>query len=73
MEELPLKHTYIVQGHLHHRSSEGPSYERILLPSIVGGDILSNNKMLTTSRPAQQMFVFEKGEGLTTKKNIYFE
>ena len=73
MERLYSKHTYIVQGHLHHQAEEGVGYKRILLPSIVGGDDLSNNKMKVTSRPAQEIFVFKKGEGLTTRKIVYLD
>ena len=73
MEKLPFKRTYIVHGHLHHERVEGSNYKRILLPSPVGGDSLSNNMMHTTSRPSQMMFVIRKGVGIKSEHHIYFD
>jgi hypothetical protein len=73
LEGLPKKRSYLCQGHLHHRAAEGPSYRRILLPSLVGGDRLSANMMQTGARPGQQIFVVEDGEGLTDEHNVFFD
>ena len=73
MQKLYSKQTYLVQGHLHHQAEEGVGYKRILLPSIVGGDDLSNNMMKVTSRPAQEIFIFKEGEGLTDRKTVYLD
>lgn len=73
LERLPARMTYLCQGHLHHLATEGPSYRRILLPSMVGGDDLSSNLMQTGARPAQVMFVFEKGQGLVDEHTVFFD
>lgn len=73
MEHLPYKRTYIVHGHLHHERVEGTNYKRILLPSPVGGDLLSNNIMNTTARPSQIMFVMKKGDGIKSENHVYFD
>lgn len=73
LENLPFKRTYLCQGHLHHRATEGPNYRRLMLPSMVGSDTLSSNKMQTGSRPAQSVFLMEEGKGLTEEYHTFFD
>ena len=65
---------YIVQGHLHHQEKlEGVGHNWYKLPSIVGGDILSNEIMYTNARPAQQMFLISDGGGIIKEHFTYFD
>lgn len=73
LKSLPPRKTYICQGHLHHRTEEGPSYRRIMLPSMCGGDDLSSNKMQTGSRPAQTTFLFEEDSGMKAEFYTFFD
>lgn len=65
---------YVVQGHLHHLEKlEGVGHNWYKLPSIVGGDILSNEIMYTNARPAQQMFLIADKEGIVNEIFTYFD
>lgn len=65
---------YVVQGHLHHQEKlEGVGHNWYKLPSIVGGDILSNEIMYTNARPAQQMFLIADKEGIVNEIFTYFD
>lgn len=73
MKNLCEDKSYIVQGHYHHQGEEGTGYKRIMLPSMVGGDILSNEKIKVSSRPAQELLIVTENEGLTDQCMIYFD
>lgn len=74
LAKVPSEKVYVVQGHLHHLETlEGVGFNWYKLPSLVGGDILSTEKMHTGSRPAQALFLIEKEKGLTDTHFVYFD
>jgi hypothetical protein len=73
LADAPGEKVYVVQGHLHHQEQlEGVGHKWYKLPSLVGGDILSNQMMKVGSRPAQTSFLVSR-EGIVSEKYTYFD
>lgn len=69
---LQGKNTYFINGHKHHEDGEGINYERKQVPSLVGSDTYSQNRLNVNARPAQMFFYSEK-DGLTKRQKVYFD
>ena len=64
-------YTYFITGHKHHESDTGTSYEHKQVPSIVGNDSYSSERLNVNSRPAQMHFIVTE-PGLTGRYKTYF-
>lgn len=69
---LQGKNTYFITGHKHHEDGEGINYERKQVPSLVGSDTYSQNKLNVNSRPAQMFFFFNE-DGMGLREKVYFD
>jgi len=65
-------YTYFITGHKHHESDTGTSYEHKQVPSIVGNDSYSSERLNVNSRPAQMHFIVSES-GLTGRRKTYFD
>lgn len=73
LAKAPSRKVYVAQGHLHHSEKlEGVGHNWYKLPSMVGGDILSNEMMHTDSRPSQCTFLISD-DGIIDEHYTYFD
>jgi len=64
--------TYLFTGHEHHEHESGTGFEHKKLPSIVGSDFYSAEKLNVNSRPSQMFFIVDK-TGLSGRYKVYFD